>query len=450
MDGLPIPYSRDRRQAVAAATMWGLLFAVEVLALSVLAIALLPAVWMKAAAVLALLASSGYVLARIVLAPLWTHHLLTPEALVIHYGRNRLTIPRTRIVSVEPAHERLPAGYQAGFSADARNERLVAALSPASQLLIGLDPPLDAIGAKIPFPIREVLINADDPAPLLALVTGAGEAPSPTPAPDPDVPRTPIRTRPAVGVLGEGIACLAVSKRYGDRLAIDTLTLHVEPGEIYGLLGPNGAGKSTAIAMLTGIVRPDAGIIRLAGHDLQHQGLDARRMLGYVPDRPILYDTLTGREFLTYIAHLHALPRDTAPATIDSTIAALGLGSHADALCRTYSFGTRSKVALAAALLHQPRILVLDEPFNGLDPESSHDVRRMLAERANAGVAILLSTHDLAIAESLCDRIGILANGRLVAEGDLATLTEGGTIPLEARFRALTRSTPPGLPAGAR
>jgi ABC-type multidrug transport system ATPase subunit len=177
--------------------------------------------------------------------------------------------------------------------------------------------------------------------------------------------------------------------------------------------------------------------------------MQARRALGYVPDRPILYDTLTGREFLSYVAQLHAIPGDTAAATIDRLIAALDFGPHADAYCRTYSFGTRSKIALAAALLHDPPVLVLDEPFNGLDPLSAHDVRAMLAERANAGTTILLSTHDLAIAETLCDRIGILANGRLVAEGNLDTLTEGGTIPLDVRFRTLTRAAR-AVPAGAR
>lgn len=450
MNGLPIPSSRDRRQAVAAATMWGLLFAVEVLALSVLAVVLLPAGWMKAAAVLALVAGSGFVLARIVLAPLWTHHLLTPDALIVRYGRDRLVIPHSRIVSVEPAHERLPGGYQPGFSADARRSRIVAALAPSGQVLIELDPPLEPIGARVPFPVREILINADDPAPLLALAPGPEGAAPDEPDPLGNASFPPPGLRAASGEADEGIACLGVSKRYGDRLAINALTLHVAPGEIYGLLGPNGAGKSTTIAMLTGIMRPDAGVIRLAGHDLHRSGLEARRRLGHVPDRPILYETLTGREFLTYIAHLRAIPHETAAAAIDGLIAALGIGAYADALCRTFSFGTRSKVALAAALLHDPRILVLDEPFNGLDPQSCHDVRRMLIDRANAGVAILLSTHDLAIAEALCDRIGILANGTLVAEGDLDALTDGGTVSLDDRFRTLTRSASARVPAGAR
>jgi ABC-2 type transport system ATP-binding protein len=249
---------------------------------------------------------------------------------------------------------------------------------------------------------------------------------------------------------GEGITCTDVSKRYGDRFAVESLTLRVAQGEIYGLLGPNGAGKSTVIAMLAGITAPDRGNVRLAGHDLLGQGLEARRVLGYMPDRPILYDTLTGREFLSYIAQLHALSRKSAHETIDHLIDVLDFGNHANSLCRTYSFGTRSKVALAAALLHDPQVLVLDEPFNGLDPQSSYDVRSLLVERANAGAAILLSTHDLTIAELLCDRIGILARGRLVAEGDLDRLTDFGATPLDVRFRTLVHSGGPHIPAGAR
>ncbi|MGN6030908.1 MAG: ABC transporter ATP-binding protein [Thermomicrobiales bacterium] len=449
MTDLPITYTRDRSRLRAAALMWGTLFGVEVFAFSVLAVVLLPAMWMKLATVFILIAGSGAVLARFVLAPLWTYHLLTPDMLIIRYGRDALTIPRSRISAVEPAHERLPNGYQASFSTSASQRRLIAALSTANQLLIRIDPPLDA---GLGFPIEEVLINTDEPAMLLGLGSAAVDAEVPAADPVSLRPLLPPRIRvPSTPDPDScaGIACIGVTKRYGDRLAVDDLTFQVAPGEIYGLLGPNGAGKSTTIAVLTGIALPDRGAVRLAGHDLRLHGLQARRALGYVPDRPILYDTLTGREFLSYVAQLHAIPRDTAAPTIANLIAALDFGPYADARCRTYSFGTRSKVALAAALLHDLPVLVLDEPFNGLDPLSAHDVRAMLVERANAGAAILLSTHDLAIAETLCDRIGILANGRLVAEGNLDTLTEGGTIPLDARFRTLTRAAR-AVPAGAR
>lgn len=436
MTGIPITYSSDRKQAREAGLTWGLLLAVESFAFSILAVALIPSLWLKIAAITTLAGGSGLVLARIVLAPLWTHHLLMPDALIVRYGRDMLTIPRSQISSIESVSERLPSGYQSGFSTDIANRRIVAALSTSHQLLIRLDPPLETTIASASFLAHDVLINADHPDLLLGFVESDDRPDIAVPDMLLNRPNQPTRLRASRQHSGDGITCVEVTKRFGSHLAVNSLTLSVAPGEIYGLLGPNGAGKSTAIAMLAGIAAPDSGIVRLAGYDLRHEGLEARRTLGYVPDRPILYDTLTGHEFLSYIAQLHALPHPTD--TIGRLIEDLDFEDHAGKLCRTYSFGTRSKVAVAAALLHDPQVLVLDEPFNGLDPQSSHVVRNMLEVRANAGAAILLSTHDLAIAEALCDRIGFLVDGRLVMEGDLSFLTENGTVPLEARFRSLT------------
>lgn len=444
---ISIPYTEDRHLAHAAGLTWGLVFGLESFAIGTLALIFMPTIWLKLAAIVLLVGGSSFVLVRIVLAPLWTAHSLTHEALIVRYGHDTLSVPRQQIATIVPVHERLPQGYQAGFSTDPRHERLVAALSPKNQFLIALDSPLETIVSGKPFTAREILINADRPELILGIISTV-DATDPTMTPvtaptfartqQPPVPRPSTRVKHRQHLPGEGVVCIGIAKRYGNHQAVHALSFHVAPGEIVGLLGPNGAGKSTTIAMLTGILAPDSGTIRLAGHDLTYQGMDARRALGYVPDRPILYDTLTGREFLSYIAQLRALPHAIADASITHLIAALGLAPHADRLCRTYSFGTRSKITLAAALMHDPAVLILDEPFNGLDPQSAADVRAMLNQRAEAGAAILLSTHDLAIAESFCDRILVMAQGALVAEGDPQTLTQHGEVSLEERFRDLT------------
>ncbi|HMQ33859.1 MAG TPA: ABC transporter ATP-binding protein [Chloroflexaceae bacterium] len=208
-----------------------------------------------------------------------------------------------------------------------------------------------------------------------------------------------------------------LSYRYGTRLVVDQLSFTVRAGEIFGFLGPNGAGKGTALKLLVGLLAPDAGRARIAGVDIQSEPLAASAALGYVPDRALLYERLTGREYLQFLAQLRGLPLDTATARSDELLELLDLASHADQLSRSCSLGMRRKLALAGALLHRPAVLILDEPLNGLDPRAAYRLKELLSDLASQGSAILLSTHDLAVAEAIASRVGLLHAGRLVAQG---------------------------------
>jgi ABC-2 type transport system ATP-binding protein len=235
-----------------------------------------------------------------------------------------------------------------------------------------------------------------------------------------------------------------LSKRYGSgangsRLAVDDLRLSVAPGELFGFLGENGAGKTTTIKMLTGLIPPTEGRARIGGFDVGEEPLRAKRLVGYVPDNPFLYDKLSGREFMDLMGDLYRVPGGaTRRARIGDLLTLFDLEGKADALIGGYSRGMRQKIALAAALLHDPHALFLDEPTVGLDPKSTRllqDVLRAVVER---GAAVFLSTHVLGVAADLCDRVGILHKGRLVALGTPAELTRGGERTLEEVFLSLT------------
>ncbi|HEU0164663.1 MAG TPA: ABC transporter ATP-binding protein [Thermomicrobiales bacterium] len=443
MTPISYSYTRDRSAALSAVLGWGILFALEASALSVLALIFLPTPWLRIAAVLALIGPPGSIIIGM-LAPFRTHHLLTSDALLLHYGRDRLTIPRGRIASVEAVAQRQDTRYSPRFVHDPLVGRLSAVFSPHGQLLLHLDPPLDVPIRKGSFACREVLINVDDRDLLLTELDVE-------PAAIPTIVVSPIaQQRPLPVASGEtAIDTIALTRRYGSVAAVDNLELHIRRGEIYGLLGPNGAGKTTTITMLVGLLAPTSGAIRLAGHDLALDPLATRAAFGYVPDRPILYDMLTGREFLEYVAQLRSIPTDVTQHRIARLIEMLELDRAADQLCRTYSFGMKSKLALIAALLHEPHVLILDEPFNGLDPQSSQTIQQMLRDLAANGTAILISTHDLAIAERLCHRVGIIARGRLVAEGAPDEIRIGDDAPsLEETYLAIVggRSAQQGAP----
>jgi len=235
------------------------------------------------------------------------------------------------------------------------------------------------------------------------------------------------------------IEARGLSKRYGDLLAVDRLELRVAPGEIFGFLGPNGAGKTTTIKMLTGLLRPTAGQAFIGGHDIQEEPLVAKALIGYVPDTPFLYEKLTGREFLRFIACLYDLEADPADRRAEELLTFFGLHERADDLIQSYSHGMRQKLTLTAALLHQPRAFFLDEPTVGLDPRSARQVKELLRHLARQGTAIFMSTHILEIAERMCDRVGIIDHGRLIACGTMAELRAGGgDATLEDIFLQLT------------
>jgi ABC-2 type transport system ATP-binding protein len=214
-------------------------------------------------------------------------------------------------------------------------------------------------------------------------------------------------------------------RRYGSLTAVDGLDLEVRRGEILGFLGPNGAGKTTTLRCVCGLLRPHAGAIVVAGHALEHDSRQARAALGFVPDRPFLYPKLTGHEFLELVAALYDVPPGRARERGDALLARLGLGEAGDDLIETYSLGMRQKVAVAASLVHEPALLLLDEPLIGLDPHGSRALKDLLRERAQQGQGVLVSTHLLDVAERLCDRVAIIHRGRLRASGTLAELRGG-------------------------
>lgn len=232
-----------------------------------------------------------------------------------------------------------------------------------------------------------------------------------------------------------------LSKDYDGFLALDDLTLHIPPGEFFCFLGPNGAGKTTTIKIITGLLRPARGRALIGDYDIQKQPLDAKRLIGYIPDTPYLYEKLSGRDFMHFVGNLYEIPRKDVQDAIDRYFRAFRIMDAADNLIENYSFGMRQKLCFSAAFLHNPRLLVVDEPMVGLDPQSARTLKNMLREFCARGNSIFLSTHLLAIAEELCDRLGIITNGRLRFLGTVgklrSDLAREGT--LEDLFLELTQ-----------
>jgi ABC-2 type transport system ATP-binding protein len=211
-------------------------------------------------------------------------------------------------------------------------------------------------------------------------------------------------------------------KTYGTLVAVDDLSLEVEPGTVFGFLGRNGAGKTTTIRMMTGLLEPTGGSVTLGGHDIRRAPEAAKALTGYLPDHPFLYDKLTGLELLRFVGSLYGLGAAEGKRRAAQLLEEFGLGRVASELTETFSHGMRQRLALAAALVHRPRVLILDEPMVGLDPEGALELRLLLRRLAADGVTIFLSTHSLAVAEELSHRIGIIDRGGLVALGTLESL----------------------------
>lgn len=204
-----------------------------------------------------------------------------------------------------------------------------------------------------------------------------------------------------------------VTRNFGQKTAVDGLSLSIPPGELFAFLGPNGAGKTTTIKMLTGLLRPTSGTVRICGHNIADDARRVARLLGYVPDEPVPYGKLSGREFLEFVAQIREMPAAEIAALIERETHSLQLGDFLDSLIETYSHGMRQRLCLASALLHDPSVLVIDEPTVGLDPRSVRMVKDLLRDRAAAGTTVFISTHILPIAEEIADRIGIVDRGRL-------------------------------------
>ncbi len=219
--------------------------------------------------------------------------------------------------------------------------------------------------------------------------------------------------------------------------AVDGLDLAVAAGELYALLGPNGAGKTTTLRMVAGLATPDSGSIRVFGIDALADPIATKRLVAWLPDEPLLYDKLSPEEYLAFVAGLWAVPPAVAAARADALIADLGLEAQRRVRCETLSRGQKQKVALAGALIHDPRLLILDEPLTGLDAAAARQVKDLLLARVAAGGTVILTTHILEVAERLATRIGIIRAGRLIAEGTLQELRAGGDASLETLFLAL-------------
>ena len=207
-----------------------------------------------------------------------------------------------------------------------------------------------------------------------------------------------------------------------DRPAVDALDLTVYGGEFYALVGPNGAGKTTTLRMVTGLLRPDAGSIRIGGIDALADAIAAKQITAWLSDEPMIYDKLTPHEYLEFVAGLWRIVPEIAEPRARELIGWLGLTPHAHERCEGFSRGMRQKVALAGALVHDPKLIILDEPLTGLDAGSARIVKNVLAERVTAGGTVIMTTHILEVAERMADRIGIIAGGRLIAEGTLDEL----------------------------
>ena len=207
-----------------------------------------------------------------------------------------------------------------------------------------------------------------------------------------------------------------------DRPAVDGLDLKVRQGEFYALLGPNGAGKTTTLRMIAGLLRPDAGTIRVGGIDALADPAAAKQIMAWISDEPMIYDKLTPREYLEFVAGLWGIEPALAETRAQELLSWLDLAAHAGERCEGFSKGMRQKVALAGALVHEPRVIILDEPLTGLDAGSARQVKSVLRERVDAGGTIVMTTHILEVAERMADRIGVIAHGKLIAEGTLEEL----------------------------
>ena len=230
-------------------------------------------------------------------------------------------------------------------------------------------------------------------------------------------------------------------KRYGDKVAVDNVSFDVHQGEVFGFLGPNGAGKTTTIKVIVGLLQPTSGTVKVSGYDVQAQPMLAKASSGYVPDTPNLYAKLTGRELLRFVGDLYNMDRARVARRVDELLRMFDLTNAADDTVDSYSHGMQQKTSLAAALMHDPKVLILDEPTVGLDPKSARLIKDILRQLADRGAAVMLSTHILEIAERMCDRIGIINKGQLIAAGtmnELRTLDTTGRTSLEDIFLSLT------------
>lgn len=234
-----------------------------------------------------------------------------------------------------------------------------------------------------------------------------------------------------------------VSKTYAKQphKAVDDLSLEIKPGEIFGFLGPNGAGKSTTIKMITGILTPDSGTIEIDGIDLATNPIAAKSLIGFVPDNHETYETLKGYEYLSFIGAMYGVGAATLKAKIDEYATLFGLTEALPKMISSYSHGMKQKLLVIAALIHEPKVWVLDEPLTGLDPQSAYQLKQLMRQFADAGNTVFFSSHVIDVVEKVCDRIGIINHGRLVAVDTLDNIRADSTVSLESLFLTITADT---------
>jgi ABC-2 type transport system ATP-binding protein len=234
-----------------------------------------------------------------------------------------------------------------------------------------------------------------------------------------------------------------IAKTYGNYTALHQLNLSVPAGEVFGFIGPNGAGKTTTIKIIGGILAPTEGTVRIAGIDMARDPVAAKQRIGFIPDRPYLYEKLTGMEFLQFTADVYGVSHAVFQEKAVTLLEMFALADWGEELIESYSHGMKQRLIMCAALLHDPEVLVVDEPMVGLDPVAIRMVKNLFRDLARKGVAVFMSTHTLAVAEDICDRIGIIHRGRLIAEGTLDDLRKdikGGAPDLESVFINLTQA----------
>ncbi|HET7790423.1 MAG TPA: ABC transporter ATP-binding protein [Gemmatimonadales bacterium] len=232
-----------------------------------------------------------------------------------------------------------------------------------------------------------------------------------------------------------------LTKHYGSFVAVDDITLDVKQGELFGFLGPNGAGKTTTLRMIAGILRPSDGHVTLGGDDVHGDPLAAKQRLGFIPDRPFVYEKLTGAEFLRFVAGLYGQEGDAIERRIAELLEVFELTSWKDELIEAYSHGMRQKLIISSALIHRPEVIVVDEPMVGLDPKAARLLKDIFRQFVGRGGTVLMSTHTLEVAEAMCDRIAIIQHGKIVACGTMDELrrqTAAGNVSLEELFLKLT------------
>jgi len=233
-----------------------------------------------------------------------------------------------------------------------------------------------------------------------------------------------------------------LTKKFGNFTAVNNINLEIKAGDFFGFLGQNGAGKTTTIKMITGLYTPTLGTVHIGGYDIQKKHIEAKKLIGYIPDQPFLYEKLTGREFLYFCGGINNIEKNILKNKIDETIEQLKIDDWVDKRTEEYSQGMKQRISIASALLHNPKLIIVDEPMVGLDPQSALIVKNVLKEKAEKGAAVFMSTHSLNVAEEICSRLGIIKDGKMIFEDENEVIEQIiGTDHqnLESLFLHLTR-----------